>query len=92
MERPGRWSSSATKRSRVGQKLSDLTTLRVVIGILALLLIVPAFNITSALYGNAPTINYGGLVMLHDVFVVVRPCKSQQQRQPILTCFRGCFA
>lgn len=59
------------QHSRVGQKLSDLTTLRVVIGILALLLIVPAFNIASSLYGNAPTINHGGLIMLYQVYAQV---------------------
>ena len=67
----GRWSSSAVRRSRVGQKLSDLTTLRVVIGILAVLLAVPAFNITSSLYGNPPTINYGGLSMLEQAYTQV---------------------
>ena len=61
------------KRSRVGQKLSDLTTLRVVIGILALLLIIPAFNINSGLYGDASLINYGGLNMLHNTYVLVMP-------------------
>ena len=60
------------QQSRVGQKLSDIITLRVVIGILALLLIVPSFNITSNLYGTPAHLVDGGLAMLTVSYDAVR--------------------
>ena len=58
------------RRSRVGQKLTDIVTLRVVLGILALLVIVPGFNVNSNLYGTEPDMVAGGLAMLTAAYVV----------------------
>ena len=75
------------QQSRVGQKLSDIITLRVVIGILALLLIVPSFNITSNLYGTPSHLVDGGLAMLTVSYAAVwaRPLAPPRQRihQPV---------
>ena len=57
----------------MGQKLSDLTTQKVIVGILAMLLIVPAFNIYSGLYGDYAGLTQGGLQILHDLFLDVGP-------------------
>lgn len=56
----------------MGQKLSDLTTQKVIVGILAMLLIVPAFNIYSGLYGDYAGLTQGGLQILHDLYLDVR--------------------
>ncbi|KAK9817269.1 hypothetical protein WJX72_012075 [[Myrmecia] bisecta] len=61
--------SRNAQRSRVGQKLSDLTTRRVIIGVLGLLLVIPAFNINSGLYGDYPDLGGGGLSMLHSMYL-----------------------
>ena len=78
------------QQSRVGQKLSDIITLRVVIGILALLLIVPSFNITSNLYGTPSNLVDGGLAMLTVSYAAVwaRPLAAPRQRthQPVPVC------
>ena len=67
-----RWLPSKTsERSRVGQKLSDLTTQKVIVGILALLLIIPVFNIYSGLYGTYSSLVQGGLRMLHNLYLDV---------------------
>lgn len=67
-----RWLPSKTStRSRVGQKLSDLTTQKVIVGILTLLLIIPVFNIYSGLYGTYSPLDQGGLQMLHDLYLDV---------------------
>lgn len=69
-----RWLPSKTsERSRVGQKLSDLTTQKVIVGILAILLIIPVFNIYSGLYGTYSGLTQGGLHVLHDLYLSVSP-------------------
>lgn len=55
----------------MGQKLSDLTTQKVIVGILAILLIIPVFNIYSGLYGTYSGLSQGGLQILHDLYLVV---------------------
>ena len=57
----------------MGQKLSDMTTQKVIVGILAMLLIVPAFNIYSGLYGDYAGLTQGGLQIVHDLYLDVRP-------------------
>eukprot|EP00891_Asterochloris_glomerata_P009900 jgi/Astpho2/9900/e_gw1.00152.86.1_t len=57
------------QRSRVGQMLSNLTTSRVIVGVLTLLLFIPCFNLNSGLYGDYPPLNKGGLQILHEQFV-----------------------
>ena len=48
-------------RSRVGQKLSNLTTSRVVVLVLSMLFILPAFNIGGGMYGSPPDLGIDGL-------------------------------
>lgn len=57
------------RRSRVGQKLSDLTSQRVIVLILAMLIMIPGFNWNSGLYGDYNTNFVGGLSILHDAFL-----------------------
>ena len=57
------------RRSRVGQKLSDLTSQRVIVLILAMLIMIPGFNWNSGLYGDYNTNFIGGLSILHDAFL-----------------------
>ena len=76
------------QRSRVGQKLSDIITLRVVLGILALLVIIPGFNINSNLYGQTPDLVAGGLAMLTTAYAAVRAATRS-----IVACARqSCLA
>ena len=63
--------SKVSERSRVGQKLFDITARRVIVGILTLLLVIPVFNIYSGLYGDYAALTTGGLQMVHDVFLQV---------------------
>lgn len=49
------------QRSRVGQKLSDLTTSRVVVLVLSMLFILPWFNIGGGIYGNYPGLGLDGI-------------------------------
>jgi len=57
----------------VGQKLSDLTTSRVVLLVLAMLFVLPVFNIGSGIYGTAPPLGSAGIQvgctadLLHNV-------------------------
>ena len=46
---------------RVGQKLSDLTTSRVVLMVLAMLFVLPIYNIGSGIYGTAPALGPAGV-------------------------------
>ena len=62
-----RWLSTA--RSRVGQKLSDLTSQRVIVGILAMLFFIPGFASNYVIWGAYPSLAGGGLQMLHDLFI-----------------------
>ncbi len=50
-----------TPRSRVGQKLSNLTTSRVVVLVLGMLFITPAFNIGGGMYGSPPDLGLDGV-------------------------------
>lgn len=45
----------------MGQKLSDLTTSRVVLLVLAMLFVLPVFNIGSGIYGTAPPLGSAGI-------------------------------
>jgi hypothetical protein len=44
---------------------TDLTIKRVIIGVLAMLVVLPALEITSGVYGEAPSLLLAGLSMLH---------------------------
>jgi hypothetical protein len=65
----GRWGERfATLLAQVGQKLSDLTTSRVVLLVLAMLFVLPVFNIGSGIYGSAPPLGSAAVkVSHHDV-------------------------
>jgi hypothetical protein len=60
------WWTAPPRRSRVVQRLADLSASRVVVGVLALLLAIPGFNINSGLYGDYPPFAVGGLTLLAD--------------------------
>ena len=49
------------QRSKVGQKLSDLTTSRVVLLVLVILFVTPAYNIGSGIYGSNPALGSAGV-------------------------------
>ena len=53
----------------MGQKLSDLTSQRVIVLILAMLIMIPGFNWNSGLYGDYNSNFFGGLSILHDAFL-----------------------
>ena len=53
----------------MGQKLSDLTSQRVIVLILAMLIMIPGFNWNSGLYGDYSSNFAGGLSILHDAFL-----------------------
>lgn len=55
------------KQSHVGQKLLELTTRRVVLGVLTMVLILPFLDIANTLYGTAPHFSEAGLRMLHSL-------------------------
>ena len=87
--RPRRWLSTA--RSRVGQKLSDLTSQRVVVGILAMLFFIPGFASNYLIWGTYPSLAGGGLPMLHQLFLaqgatpsfdLARPARPLPARTP----------
>lgn len=66
--RPSRLSivSPPVQQSRVGQKLSELTTRRVVLGVLAMVFVLPYWEVANGVYGESPTFDEQGLVLLHN--------------------------
>mmetsp|Transcript_3670 Transcript_3670/g.4918 ORF Transcript_3670/g.4918 Transcript_3670/m.4918 type:complete len:841 (+) Transcript_3670:546-3068(+) len=54
--------------SRVGQKLSDLTTRRVIIGVLLMLFILPLFDVTT--FEEEATLMDGGLEMVAETYQI----------------------
>ena len=46
---------------------SDLTTRRVIIGVLGMLFILPLFEVDGGYYGQLSTFDTGGLAMMHQV-------------------------
>eukprot|EP00210_Caulerpa_lentillifera_P001909 g1836.t1 len=59
--------------SRVGQRLSDLTTRRVIIGVLGMLFILPLFEIEGGYYGQLTALDTAGVEILHDVAYATGP-------------------
>lgn len=78
-----RWNPNA-RRSRVGQKLSDLTSQRVIVLILTMLLIIPGFNWNCGLYGGYNNMSDGGLKMLHDIYLADGNTTGFQQVNALL--------
>eukprot|EP00892_Ulva_mutabilis_P002380 jgi/Ulvmu1/12142/UM085_0006.1 len=66
--RPSRLSivSPPVQQSRVGQKLSELTTRRVVLGVLAMVFVLPYWEVANGVYGESPTFDIEGLRLLHN--------------------------
>lgn len=60
--------------SRVGQKLSDLTTSRVVLLVLAMLFVLPVFNIGSGIYGTAPSLGSAGIKVGYVLYDSMPEC------------------
>ena len=58
------------EETRVGQRLSDLTTRRVIVGVLGMLFVLPFFNVDTYDVGDDALPRDGGLRMLHDVLVM----------------------
>lgn len=58
---------SVVKQSHVGQKLLELTTRRVVLGVLIMVLVLPFLDIANTLYGTAPRFSEAGLRTLHSL-------------------------
>ena len=59
-----------TQETRVGQRLSDLTTRRVIIGVLAMLFCMPLFDINTFPAGDQAVLSEGGLQMAHNMLVM----------------------
>jgi len=55
--------------SRVGQKLGDLTTKRVIIGVLLMLFMLPVFDVRLYAAGERQDFAEGGLTMAHETLI-----------------------
>jgi hypothetical protein len=76
------------KQSHVGQKLSELTTRRVVLGVLTMVLILPFMEIVSPIYGHEPRASDTDLRTLHSLAL-------QDKSSPLFTsslqvCISAC--
>ena len=58
------------KQSHVGQKLTELTTKRIVFGVLAMVLVLPFLDVSNTVYGQMPTLARRGLLALHDMALI----------------------
>lgn len=57
------------QQSHVGQKLSELTTRRVVLGVLSIMFILPIWDASGGLYGGPEDFAEGGLRQLHNMAI-----------------------
>lgn len=62
--------ADGTQETRVGQKLSDLTTRRVIIGVLTMIFCMPLFDINTFPAGDEAVLSEGGLKMVHNMLVM----------------------
>eukprot|EP00241_Pyramimonas_parkeae_P004274 CAMPEP_0114238114 /NCGR_PEP_ID=MMETSP0058-20121206/7752_1 /TAXON_ID=36894 /ORGANISM="Pyramimonas parkeae, CCMP726" /LENGTH=849 /DNA_ID=CAMNT_0001350203 /DNA_START=611 /DNA_END=3157 /DNA_ORIENTATION=- len=60
--------------SRVGQKLSDLTTRRVIVGVLMMLFIMPLFDVTT--FDEPETLMEGGLQLVEEAYLAANDTQS----------------
>jgi hypothetical protein len=67
------------QQSRVGQKLSELTTRRVVLGVLTMVFVLPYWEIANGVYGEPPNYDELGLTSLHNQAVLDYPGPVFQQ-------------
>ncbi len=70
---------------------ADLTVKRVIIGILAMLVVLPAFEVTSGVYGEMTSLATGGLKMLHNMAVLAPGSTSSQEFASALQVSSLCF-
>jgi hypothetical protein len=62
--------SPGVQQSRVGQKLSELTTRRVVLGVLTMVFVLPYGDVMNGVYGESPSYDQAGLRSLHSQALV----------------------
>jgi len=62
--------------SRVGQKLGDLTTKRVIVGVLLMLFTLPLFDVTLYDVGTSTSLAAGGIDMAHEMLVNIDTSSS----------------
>jgi class 3 adenylate cyclase len=62
-------SQMSKPQSRVGEKVTEMTMRKVILGVLLLLLVLPIFD-ANVLYGQPTYLEDGGLVMLHDQYLL----------------------
>ena len=55
-------------QTRLGERVTEMTMRKVIVGVLILLLVLPVFD-SSVYYGHPPFVEDGGLVMLHDLYL-----------------------
>jgi len=66
--RPSKFQMTSIKpQSRVGEKLTEKTMKKVILGVLLLLLVLPVFD-AWIFYGKPAVFEEGGLVMLHNLY------------------------
>jgi len=58
---------NAKPQTRVGEKLTEMTMRKVILGVLLMLLVLPVFD-ANVYYGHPTFLEDGGLVMLHDLY------------------------
>lgn len=54
-------------QSRIGEKVTDRTMTKVILGVVLMLLVLPVFD-AVVFYGSLPVLEDGGLAMLHDMY------------------------
>ncbi|EFJ49622.1 hypothetical protein VOLCADRAFT_89530 [Volvox carteri f. nagariensis] len=57
------------RKTKVGQKLEELTTRRIIVGLLIIILLLPAFDIRLGTFGRSKTVGEGALRILHDMAI-----------------------
>jgi class 3 adenylate cyclase len=62
-------SQMSKPQSRVGEKVTEMTMRKVILGVLLLLLVLPIFD-ANVLYGQPTYLEDGGLIMLHDQYLL----------------------
>jgi len=62
-------SQMSKPQSRVGEKVTEMTMRKVILGVLLLTVVLPIFD-ANVLYGQPTYLEDGGLVMLHDQYLL----------------------
>ncbi|GIM03026.1 hypothetical protein Vretimale_7833 [Volvox reticuliferus] len=74
------------RRTKVGQKLEELTTRRIIVGLLIIILLLPSFDMRLGTFGRAKTVGEGGLRMLHEM--AVEEGQNTSSFATALRCFK----